>query len=211
LKKKLKKFEKYWGGYSMKKLKIVIAEDEYIILMGMKNNLENLGYEVVGEATNGKELVKIVLEKSPDLIIADINLPVMDGLEALRYISQTKFVPSIIVSGYDDEELISKAKDIGVLGYLIKPIDESDLKAAIEIALSRFKDIKELKSELETTKEALESRKIIERAKGIVMERLQLSESEAMKFLQKKSRNSNKKIVDVANEIIEADKAFRLD
>ncbi|RAO98632.1 Fis family transcriptional regulator [Petrotoga sp. 9PW.55.5.1] len=195
----------------MKKLKIVIAEDEYIILMGMKNNLENLGYEVVGEATNGKELVKIVLEKSPDLIIADINLPVMDGLEALRYISQTKFVPSIIVSGYDDEELISKAKDIGVLGYLIKPIDESDLKAAIEIALSRFKDIKELKSELETTKEALESRKIIERAKGIVMERLQLSESEAMKFLQKKSRNSNKKIVDVANEIIEADKAFRLD
>lgn len=195
----------------MKKLKIVIAEDEYLILMGMKNNLEDLGYEVVGEVTNGKELVKIVLEKNPDLIIADINLPVMDGLEALRNISQTKFVPSIIVSGYDDEELISKAKDIGVLGYLIKPIDESDLKAAIEIALSRFEDIKELKSELETTKEALESRKIIERAKGIVMERLQLSESEAMKFLQKKSRNSNKKIVDVANEIIEADKAFRLD
>lgn len=195
----------------MKKLKIVIAEDEYLILMGMKNNLEDLGYEVVGEVTNGKELVQIVLEKNPDLIIADINLPVMDGLEALRNISQTKFVPSIIVSGYDDEELISKAKDIGVLGYLIKPIDESDLKAAIEIALSRFEDIKELKSELETTKEALESRKIIERAKGIVMERLQLSESEAMKFLQKKSRNSNKKIVDVANEIIEADKAFRLD
>jgi response regulator NasT len=195
----------------MKKLKIVIAEDEYLILMGIKNNLEDLGYEVVGEATNGKELVKIALEKKPDLIIADINLPVMDGLEALRNISQIMFVPSIIVSGYDDEELISKAKDIGVLGYLIKPIDESDLKAAIEIALSRFEDIKELKSELETTKEALESRKIIERAKGIVMERLQLSESEAMKFLQKKSRNSNKKIVDVANEIIEADKAFRLD
>ncbi len=111
----------------------------------------------------------------------------------------------------DDEELISKAKEIGVLGYLIKPVDESDLKASIEIAVSRFEDIKKLKEELDETKEALESRKTIERAKGIVMERLQLSESEAMKFLQKKSRNSNKKIVDVANEIIEADKAFRLD
>ncbi len=111
----------------------------------------------------------------------------------------------------DDEELISKAKEIGVLGYLIKPIDESDLKASIEIAVSRFEDIKKLKEELDEIKEALESRKIIEKAKGIVMERLQLSESEAMKFLQKKSRNSNKKIVDIANEIIEADKAFRLD
>jgi len=120
-------------------------------------------------------------------------------------------VPSLIVSGYDDEELIQRAIEIGVLGYLIKPIDESDLKAAIEIAISRFEEIKNLKIELEETKDALESRKIIEKAKGIVMERSQLKEDDAMKFLQKKSRNSNKKLVDVADEIIEADKAFRLD
>ncbi len=195
----------------MKGLKVLIAEDEYLILMGLKSNLENLGCKVVGEATNGKELVKLALEKKPELIIADINLPVMDGLEALRRISQKVFIPTLIVSGYDDEELIDKAKNLGVLGYLIKPIDESDLKAAIEIALSRFEDIKNLKNELEVTKETLESRKLIEKAKGIIMERLQLNEEESMKFLQKKSRNSNQKLVDVAKEIIEADKAFRID
>jgi response regulator NasT len=153
----------------------------------------------------------LALEKKPDMIIADINLPVMDGLEALRRISEKVFIPTLIVSGYDDEELIDKAKNLGVLGYLIKPIDESDLKAAIEIALSRFEEIKNLKNELEVTKETLESRKIIEKAKGIIMERLQLNEEESMKFLQKKSRNSNQKLVDVAKEIIEADKAFRID
>lgn len=195
----------------MKNLNVVIAEDEILILMGLKSNLESLGCIVIGEATNGKELIDIVLERKPDLIIADINLPILDGLEALEIINKNMDVPSLIVSGYDDEELIQRAIEIGVLGYLIKPVDESDLKASIEIAVSSFEDIKKLKEELDETKEALESRKTIERAKGIVMERLQLSESEAMKFLQKKSRNSNKKIVDVANEIIEADKAFRLD
>jgi response regulator NasT len=195
----------------MKDLKVLIAEDEYLILMGLKSNLENLGCKVVGEATNGKELVKLALEKKPDLIIADINLPVMDGLEALRRISEKVFIPTLIVSGYDDEELINKAKNLGVLGYLIKPIDESDLKAEIEIALSRFEDIKNLKNELEVTKEILESRKLIEKAKGIIIERLRLNEEESMKFLQKKSRNSNKKLVDVAKEVIEADKAFRID
>ena len=195
----------------MKNLKVVIAEDEILILMGLKSNLENLGCVVVGEATNGKELIDIVLERKPDLIIADINLPILDGLEALEIINQKMDVPSLIVSGYDDEELIQRAKETGVLGYLIKPIDESDLKVAIEIAISRFEEIKNLKKELENTKEALESRKIIEKAKGIVMERMQLKEDEAMKFLQKKSRNSNKKLIDVANEIIEADKAFRLE
>lgn len=195
----------------MKDLKVLIAEDEYLILMGLKSNLENLGCKVIGEATNGKELVKLALEKKPDLIIADINLPVMDGLEALRRISEKVFIPTLIVSGYDDEELIDRAKNLGVLGYLIKPIDESDLKAEIEIALSRFEDIKNLKNELEVTKETLESRKLIEKAKGIIMERLRLNEEESMKFLQKKSRNSNKKLVDIAKEIIEADKAFRID
>ncbi len=143
----------------MKDLKVLVAEDEYLILMGLKSNLENLGCKVVGEATNGKELIKLALEKKPDMIIADINLPVMDGLEALRRINEKVFIPTLIVSGYDDEELIDKAKNLGVLGYLIKPIDESDLKAAIEIALSRFEEIKNLKNELEVTKETLESRK----------------------------------------------------
>jgi response regulator NasT len=195
----------------MKDLKVLVAEDEYLILMGLKSNLETLGCKVVGEATNGKELVKLALEKKPDMIIADINLPVMDGLEALKRISEKVFIPTLIVSGYDDEELIDKAKNLGVLGYLIKPIDESDLKAEIEIALSRFEDIKNLKNELEVTKETLESRKLIEKAKGIIMERLRLNEEESMKFLQKKSRNSNKKLIDVAKGIIEADKAFRID
>lgn len=128
----------------MKNLKVVVAEDEILILMGLKSNLESLGCIVIGEATNGKELIDIVLEK-PDLIIADINLPILDGLEALDIINQKMNIPSLIVSGYDDEELIQRASEIGVLGYLIKPIDESDLKAAIEIAISKFEEINKLK------------------------------------------------------------------
>lgn len=189
-----------------KPLKIMLAEDEFMVLMGLKSSVAQLGHQVVGEATDGESAVKLALEKKPDLIIMDINMPKLDGLEAIKRINQELFIPSIIVSGYYDEELIEKASEEGVLYYLIKPINTKELQIAINISISRFNDLKELVMELKDTKKALEARKYIERAKGILMDRKGLKEAEAMRELQKISRNQNKKLVVVAKEIIQADK-----
>lgn len=184
----------------------MLAEDEFMVLMGLKSSVAQLGHQVVGEATDGESAVKLALEKKPDLIIMDINMPKLDGLEAIKRINQELFIPSIIVSGYYDEELIEKASEEGVLYYLIKPINTKELQIAINISISRFNDLKELVMELKDTKKALEARKYIERAKGILMDRKGLKEAEAMRELQKISRNQNKKLVVVAKEIIQADK-----
>jgi len=191
-----------------KPLKILVAEDEYLCLMGLKANLERLGYEVVGEATDGEEAIKLALDKKPDLIIMDINMPSVDGIEAIRRINNKIFIPSIIVSGYHDQELIEKASGEDIFGYLVKPVDANDLSAAIKVAMSRYKEFKRLESELKDTKLSLENRKYIERAKGILMDRKGLKEAEAMKELQQMSRNNNKKMVDLAKDIIKADSLF---
>lgn len=182
-----------------------MAEDEYLCLMGIKSNLKRLGHELVGEATNGKDAIKQALEKKPDLLIMDINMDSMDGIEAIKNINDKVFIPSIILTGYTDDELIQRAKDVGVFGYLVKPVDANDLKGVIEIAMAKFDEFKKIKNELEDVEKALESRKFIERAKGILMDRHGLKEAEAMKKLQQMSCNKNKKIIDLAKEIIKAD------
>lgn len=190
--------------------RVLIAEDEYLNLMGLKSSVENLGHKVIGEASDGKEAIKLALELKPDLILMDINMPIIDGIEAIKEINKEIVLPVIIISGYHDRELISKAREAGVFAYLIKPVREKDLQAAIEICLARFNQYKDLEKEYNSIKERLEARKYIERAKGILMERNGLKESEAMKALQKKSRDSNRKIVDIAREIIEADNILRM-
>lgn len=187
-----------------KPLRILLAEDEFLVLMGLKSNVEQLGYHVVGEATNGESAVELALEKKPDLIIMDINMPNLDGIEAIQKINEKLYIPSIIVSGYHDDALIKRATDAGVLYYLIKPIDIKDLQIAINISISKFEEMKKLQEELNDTKNALEARKYIERAKGILMDRNQLKEPDAMKRMQEISRHRNKKLVDVAKEIIHA-------
>lgn len=194
-----------------KPLRILLAEDEFLVLMGLKSNVEQLGYHVVGEATNGESAVQLAIEKEPDLIIMDINMPSLDGIEAIKKINEKLFIPSIIVSGYYDEDLIRRATEEGVLYYLTKPIDIKDLQIAINISTSRFEELQKLQHELKDTKKALEARKYIERAKGILMDRNNLKEPEAMKYLQKMSRDHNKKLVVVAREIIQADSLFHLD
>ncbi len=199
------------GGVMEEQLRILIAEYEYLILMGLKLNLERLGHKIIGEATDGLQAVELALEKKPDLIIADINMPSLDGIEAIKKINEKLTIPSIIVSGYHDKELIRKAGDAGVFGYLVKPVDGKELKPAIEIAMTRFKEYKLLDEELKNTKKTLEARKYIERAKGILIDRLNIKEAEAMKMLQKRSRDNNKKIVEVARDIIKADKILNFD
>ncbi|MDK2945134.1 Fis family transcriptional regulator [Mesotoga sp. H07pep.5.4] len=186
-------------------LNILIAEDEYIVLRGLKETLTDLGHNVIGEAMDGETFVKLALEKDPDLLIVDVNLPALSGIEAIERIAKVKLVPSIIVTGYSSEETVKRANSVGVFNYLVKPVDEKELKPAIDIAMGRFKEFALLKKELHEQEEALEARKLIERAKGILMDRNGIKESEAMKLLQKISRDKNLKLVVVAREIIEAD------
>ncbi|MDI3548584.1 MAG: two-component system, response regulator PdtaR [Halanaerobiales bacterium] len=193
-----------------KPLRVLIAEDEHLILMGIESILKRLGHSIIAKANDGEEAIELVLEKKPDLILMDINLPNLDGIEAIKKINQAVVVPAIIISGYHDRKLLEKAKEAGVFGYLVKPVDERELKAAIEICIARFEEFQSLKKDYEHLKDALEARKYIERAKGILMDRNNLKEPEAMKALQKKSRDSNRKIVEVAKEIIKADNILRL-
>lgn len=185
-------------------MKIVIAEDEYISLMGMKANLEELGHEVVGEAIDGRDAVDKVLSLRPDMVIIDINMPIMDGIEVLTEIRKFVEIPGIIVSGYHDEKLIKRANDAGVYGYLVKPVSMHDVKVAIETSYSRFSDYQQVFRELKKAEIKIEERKYIEKAKGILMEKKKLSERDAMKSLQKMSRDKNIKMVVLAKKIIEA-------
>ncbi|WP_291635613.1 response regulator [Clostridium sp.] len=189
-----------------KSLRILLAEDEYLCLIGLVTNLKQLGHEIIGEASDGEELLKMALEKKPDLIITDINMPLLDGIEAIKKINEQIFIPSIIISGYHDKELIERATKEGIFNYLIKPVDVWDLKVAIEVFISKFEEFQKMKGKLDDTEKSLESRKYIEKAKGIIMDRFHISEAEAMKRLQKISRDTNKKMLEVANEIIAANK-----
>lgn len=187
-----------------KSLRIIIAEDEYLCLIGLVSNLKQLGHEIIGEASDGEEFVKMVLEKKPDLIITDINMPLLDGIEAIKEINEKIFIPSIIISAYYDKELIERATKQGIFNYLIKPVDGRDLKVAIQVSMSKFEEFQSIMGKLDETEKSLKGRKYIEKAKGILMDRLDLSESKAMNKLQKMSKDTNKKMVDIAKDIIAA-------
>lgn len=189
-----------------RKCKVFIAEDEAVILTSFKLMIRQMGYTVSGSATNGNEALKKIQEGTADLILMDINLPGMDGLSVLGEINKDKVIPAIIVSGEFSDELIERANGVGVFGYLLKPIDENQLEITIRVALRRFEEFQGIAAENENLCSALKERKTIERAKGILMDRFGLKEAEAMKSLQKKSRDNNKKLSVIAEEIINAAK-----
>ena len=184
------------------KLKIMIAEDEAIILLNLRMILESHGYEVVAEAMNGEEACQKAITLKPDLLLIDINLPKMNGLDVIGYINQKVRIPSIIITGYRDEEFVERASKMGVYAYLHKPVTQEELLAAIQISVNRFREYQaSVRTEIEAIRK-LEDRKIVEKAKGILMDQLGLKEADAMKALQKRSKESNKKLVVVAQEII---------
>lgn len=187
-----------------KKLRILIAEDEYLCLIGLKAELNLLGHEIIAECSNGEQFIKETLEKKPDLVIADINMPVINGIAAIKEINKHIIIPSIIVTAYDDEKLIESAIEQGVFYYLIKPIDGRILKISIEITMAKYDEFKILKKELHSAKDSLEARKYIEKAKGILMRHNNISENDAFIKLQKISKDKNKKLLVVASEIIKA-------
>ena len=188
------------------RIKIYIAEDESIILMNFKMILQQLGYEVVGSAVNGEKALKDILELKPDLLLLDINMPRLDGISLFESVSKAYDAACIFITGHFSEAFVENAKKAGALGYLIKPVDEKQLKASIEVAVARFDERCILRDETEKLRADLSDRKYIERAKGILMDSFGLKEGEAMARLQKLSRDKNKKLAVIARELIEKEK-----
>lgn len=186
----------------MQRLRIVIADDESIRVMSLRSQLEALGHQVVGEAATGREVVEIARQVKPDLAILDIKMPDMDGIEAAKAITAERPIPIILLTAYSEEELVERAAEVGVLAYLMKPVSEEDLLPTIALALARFREFQALHQEVESLKEALETRKLVERAKGILMRRLNLSEEEAFRHMQRRSQNENVKLGEIAWAII---------
>lgn len=186
----------------MARTRIIIADDESIIRMDLKEMLTALGYLVVGEVGDGQSAVNLARELRPDLIIMDVKMPDMDGIEATSILTKEKIAPVLLLTAFGQRELVERAKEAGVVGYLVKPFRESDLTPAIEVALQRFQEFKELDREVETLKEALETRKLVDRAKGILMSRDGLSEPEAFRRIQKMSMNTRRPMGQIAEAII---------
>lgn len=188
----------------MESLRIVIADNESIIRMDLKEMLEEAGHDVVAEASDGSRAVDLVRQYRPDLVIMDIKMPEMDGITAAKIISNEKLAPVLLLTAFSQKDIVEKAKDSGVLAYLVKPVKEVNLFPAIEIALSRFREFAELEQELENVKQSLETRKILDRAKGILMDAYNLSETEAYRRIQQYSMSKRKAIKDVAESIVDA-------
>jgi response regulator NasT len=186
----------------MHKLRIVIADDEPIILLDLRQMLEELGMSVVGEASDGKQAVEKVRQLKPDLAILDVKMPEMDGIEAARLLHEERLAPVILLTAYSDSELIQRAKQAGVYGYIVKPFKQADLTPAIEVALARYQEARELEQQVDDLKETLETRKIIERAKGILMDTYGLREQEAYRRIQVQSMNTRKSMREIAEAII---------
>jgi len=193
----------------MNTLRIALADDEPEVLADLEESVVELGHEVVATAQTGTNLVALCRETAPDLIITDIKMPDMDGLDAVDEIRKTRPTPVIIVSAYHDPEYVERALKEHVLAYLVKPISDQSLKTSIELAMQRFKEFQALQEQAANLQQALEDRKLTERAKGILMKRAELSEPDAFRRLQLLSSQKNKKMVEIARMIVEAEEAFK--
>jgi len=186
----------------LKRTRILIADDESLILMDLREMLTNLGYLVVGEANDGRSAVNMARELRPDLVVMDIKMPDMDGIEAAQVLTAEKVAPVLLLTAYSQQELIDRAREAGVVGYLVKPFRESNLAPAIEITLARFEEFRVVQKEADDLKDALETRKVVDRAKGILMDTQSLSEQEAFRRIQKMSMNTRRPMKDIAEAII---------
>lgn len=186
----------------MERTRIIIADDEALIRMDLREMLTHLGYLVVGEVGDGRSAVNLARELRPDIVIMDIKMPDLDGIEAARMLTEEKIAPVLLLSAYSQRELVVRAREAGVAGYLVKPFREADLSPAIEVALARFAEFREMEQQVGNLQQALETRKLVDRAKGILMDRQGLTEAEAFRKIQKMSMNNRKPMHDVAEAII---------
>jgi response regulator NasT len=186
-------------------VRVVIAEDEAIIRLDLKETLEEEGYEVVGDTGRGDEAVALVKEHSPDLAILDIKMPGMDGLSAAREIAGERRAAVLILTAFSQRNLIEEARDAGALAYLVKPFQKSELIPAIEVALGRFNELKALDTQAKSLEEQLEIRKVVDRAKGLLMDRHALSEADAFSFIQRTAMRERVTMKAIAQRILDGD------
>jgi len=182
--------------------RVVIAEDEAIIRLDLKETLEEEGYIVVGETGRGDKAVDLVREHRPDLAILDIKMPGMDGLEAARIINKERICGVLVLTAFSQREVIEEARDAGALAYLVKPFQKNDLVPAIEVAIARFNEMRALNGEIEALGEQLETRKVLDRAKGVLMDKNAMSETDAFGFIQRSAMNHRMTMKDVAEQIV---------
>jgi AmiR/NasT family two-component response regulator len=190
-------------------LRIVVADDEPDMREYFQKILPRMGHQVVGVAEDGRTLVEQCRALHPDLVITDIKMPDMDGIDAATQIYQGGPVPVILVSAYHDAELIARAEADHIMGYLVKPIKQVDLEPVIALAMHRFEQFQTLCQEVSDLRQALQDRKVIERAKGILMKRVGLDEQEAFRRLQKLASEKSRKLVDIAQTILTAEEALQ--
>ena len=187
-----------------KALRLVIADNESLIRMDLREMLEEAGHEVVGEAIDGRKAVALTRSHKPDLVIMDIKMPQMDGIAAARKIAEEKLAPVLLLTAFSQPEIVEKAKDSGVLGYLVKPVQETSLFPAMEIALSRWQEMQGMEEELAGLRDTLEARKTLDRAKGILMAAHHLTESEAYRRIQQYAMMKRMTVKDVAEAVVRA-------
>lgn len=183
-------------------MRIVVAEDETIIRLDIVETLTAQGYEVVGEADNGQRAVELVEELSPDVVLMDISMPVMDGLSATRSITERSLAPVVILTAFSQRDLIDQATQAGAMSYIVKPFSETDLVPAIELARARFEQFITLEAEVSDLATRFETRKLVDRAKALLQEKLDITEPEAFRWIQKTSMDRRLTMKDVAQTVI---------
>lgn len=183
--------------------KVVIAEDEALIRLDLKEMLEEEGYSVVGEAGDGETAVKLTEEQRPDLVILDVKMPVLDGISAAERIAGEKLAPVLMLTAFSQRELVERARDAGAMAYLVKPFTKSDLVPAIEMAVSRFQELRALEEEVADLAQRLETRKLVDRAKSVLQTKYGLSEPAAFRWIQKTSMDRRMSMQAVAQAVID--------
>lgn len=182
---------------------VVVAEDEALIRLDIVESLRSAGYEVVGEAASGQEAVDLVRDLVPDVVVMDVKMPVKDGITAAKEIAEENLAPVVMLTAFSQQMLVEKASDAGVMAYVVKPFMPDKLFPALEVAISRFKQMNALRDEVSDMKERFETRKHVDRAKGLLMENIGMTESEAFSWIQKTSMNKRRTMREVADAVID--------
>jgi two-component system, response regulator PdtaR len=183
--------------------RVVIAEDEALIRMDLAEMLEEEGYEVVGQAGDGEAAVKLAMEHKPDLVILDVKMPVLDGISAAERIGADKIAPVLMLTAFSQRELVDRARDAGAMAYLVKPFSKADLVPAIEMATSRYDEIRALEHEVADLAQRFETRKLVDRAKGLLQAQLGMTEPEAFRWIQKTSMDRRLTMREVAQVVVD--------
>jgi AmiR/NasT family two-component response regulator len=184
-------------------LRVVVAEDEALIRLDLVEMLTEAGYNVVGQAGDGEAAIELTEREKPDLVVMDVKMPKLDGISAAERIAKQRIAPVVILTAFSQKDLVERARDAGAMAYLTKPFTIEDLRPAIELAVSRYQEIKQLDAEITDLQEQLKARNLIEKAKGLLMTKLQISEPEAFKWMQKTAMDKRRSMTDVAQLVMD--------